>query len=297
MTTTDGFLLVDKPAGWTSHGVVAKVRSLFGCRKVGHAGTLDPPATGLLVLGMGRCTRLLRFIQELPKTYRADVLFGVATDTLDASGAILTREPMPISEEDLSKVAERFVGTIYQTPPMVSAVRIGGRRLYELARMGREIDRPARRVRVYQLVVEEFSPGDYPEATLRVVCSSGTYVRTLADDLARFLGGRAHLAALRRASIGSLVVERAHTLAALEEIDREAREGLIVAPADGLADLPVWRPEPGALEGIRHGMSFPASILGDRGGAELLRVLDEGGRLVAIYTQRSGGLQAEVVLE
>jgi len=297
MTRTDGFLLVDKPVGWTSHGVVAKVRSLFDHPKVGHAGTLDPPATGLLVLGMGRCTRLLRFIQELPKTYRAEVVFGVATDTLDASGAILTREPMPISEEDLSRVAERFVGIIYQTPPMMSAVRIGGRRLYELARMGQEIDRPARRVRVDRLVVEEFSPGDYPEATLLVVCGTGTYVRTLADDLARCLGGRAHLAALRRVSIGSLVVEHAQSMAALEEIDREGRERLIVAPADGLADLPEWSPEPGALEGIRHGMSFPASVLGDRAGAELLRVLDAGGRLVAIYARRGGGLQAEVVLE
>ncbi len=203
----DGFLLVDKPGSWTSHDVVASVRATIARRKVGHAGTLDPMATGLLVLGVGRATRLLRFIQDAPKTYVATVRFGVATDSLDADGAVLTREPMPIDPPDLEGVLERFVGDIVQVPPMLSARKVEGRRLYVLAREGKTVEREARSVSIHELRLLDLAPSDYPEATLLVRCSKGTYVRTLADDFARALGGRAHLSGLRRTEIGSLRVE------------------------------------------------------------------------------------------
>jgi tRNA pseudouridine55 synthase len=163
----------------TSHDVVAAARRALGIRKVGHAGTLDPMATGLLVLGVGRATRLLRFVQEAPKTYVARMVLGVATDTLDAEGSVVDRAPLPATVEEVEAAAARFVGPILQVPPMVSAVKMAGRRLYELAREGVEVDRPARPVEIYEIDVLDFAPSDYPEAVIRVRCSTGTYVRTL----------------------------------------------------------------------------------------------------------------------
>ena len=160
----DGLVVVDKPAGWTSHDVVAKLRSIYGQRRVGHAGTLDPDATGVLLVGLGRVTRLLRYLQEAGKSYRGRVVFGVATDTLDASGAVLERAEMHArARADRGRGARAFVGDIEQVPPMVSAIKVGGRRLYELAREGRRVERAATPVRIDELVVEEFEPGPYPE--------------------------------------------------------------------------------------------------------------------------------------
>ena len=146
-----GFLLVDKPPGWTSHDVVAKVRGIARMRKVGHAGTLDPMATGLLVIGLGHATRLLRFVQSFPKEYITTAVFGVATDTLDADGAVLSREPLPVSQADVESVLDRFRGPIMQTPPMVSARKVGGKKLYELARDGKTVEREARLVTIHEL--------------------------------------------------------------------------------------------------------------------------------------------------
>ena len=144
----DGLLVVDKPAGWTSHDVVAKLRGACGQRRIGHAGTLDPDATGVLLVGLGRVTRLLRFLQETTKEYRGDVVFGIATDSLDASGTVVERVTMPVTREQVVDVAARFVGDIEQVPPMVSAVKVEGRRLHELARRGMEVEREPRRVRI-----------------------------------------------------------------------------------------------------------------------------------------------------
>ena len=187
-----GFILVDKPQGWTSHDVVAKIRKHTG-GKVGHAGTLDPMATGLLVLALGKATRLLRFLQSQPKEYVATAVFGVATDSLDADGAILGREPLSVSEADVRAVMARFEGRILQVPPMISARKIEGKRLYSLAREGKVVEREPRPVEIYHLALIELAPGSYPEVTFEVRCGTGTYVRTLADDIARSLGGRAHL--------------------------------------------------------------------------------------------------------
>jgi len=299
MSDPRGFLLVDKEGGWTSHDVVAKVRRLAGMKKTGHAGTLDPMATGLVVVGLGRATRLLRYVQDLRKEYLATITFGVATDTLDADGAILSREPMPVTFDDLSAVLPRFAGRIMQVPPMVSALRVDGRRLYELAREGKVVDRPPRPVHVYQLEVLDLAPSDYPEATLRIVCGKGTYIRSLADDIAQALGGRAHLTALRRTRIGSLDIESSgHKIAELERAAGEERlSDLIVSPAEGLRDLPAVKVDAPTAEAITHGVQFPTSIIAaDLDDEQAFRVLSGPGELLAVYRATGSRVVAEVVL-
>jgi tRNA pseudouridine55 synthase len=294
-----GFLLVDKEGDWTSHDVVAKVRRLASIRKAGHAGTLDPMATGLVVVGLGRATRLLRFIQDLQKEYVANVVFGVATDTLDADGAILEREPMPVSEAEVSAVLPRFTGEVMQVPPMVSALRVDGRRLYELAREGKVVGRPARAVHVHELELLDFAPSVYPEATLRVVCGRGTYIRSLADDIAGALGGRAHLSSLRRTRIGSLDVDsHGRRISQLDEAVRSGRlADLIVPPAAGLADLPAVEVEEATAQAVRHGVRFPISLLNaDAEDGRPFRVIDTSGSLLAVYARSGPTATAEVVL-
>ena len=292
-TITSGFLLVDKPGGWTSHDVVAKVRNLAG-GKVGHAGTLDPMATGLLVLGLGQSTRLLRFVQSFPKTYEATAVFGVATDSLDADGAILDRTPLPVTEEDLASVIGRFTGKIHQMPPMVSARKVEGRRLYELAREGKVVERETRPVDIYDLEILDIAPSDYPEVRFRVVCSTGTYVRTLADDMARALGGRAHLSALRRTRNGSLHVADASSI---ETIVAAAADGvlpeLVVTPSRALEDLPGVVLDPEYVPAVRNGAVIPAASV-DAPDGSLFCLLDSD-VLLGVYRVEGATVKAEVV--
>jgi tRNA pseudouridine55 synthase len=286
----EGFLLVDKPAGITSHGVVARIRKALGVRRVGHAGTLDPMATGLLVCAVGRATRLVRYVQELEKEYLAVARFGVATDTLDADGAVVHREPMEVEPAEVEEVARRFVGRILQVPPMTSALKMEGRRLYELAREGVEVERAAREVTIRELEILEVTPSPYPEVEFRVVCGKGTYVRVLADDLARSLGGRAHLVALRRTRIGSLRVEEAVPL----EPDR--LKEAILTPAEALRDLPsVVAPEE-TVRAAAHGMRFATGPAEGLEEGRRFRLLDSDGRLVAVYRVKGRGSVPEVVL-
>lgn len=298
MTSPVGFLLVDKPSGWTSHDVVAKVRNLFRIKKVGHAGTLDPMATGLVVVGLGRATRLLRFVQGAPKEYVAKAVFGVATDSLDADGAILERTEMEVSQAEVERVMQRFVGTIAQIPPMVSARKVGGKKLYELARQGIEIEREAREVDIFSLELIDFAPSNYPEVTFRTVCSTGTYVRTLGDDIAQALGGRAHLNALRRIRNGSLNVNDA---LGIEELETVVAAGtgneVILSARDGLPDLSEVLIGADVAAGVRNGLSFPAVSLGnDIPDAGPVRIVDESERLLAVYRVEGGKALPEVVL-
>lgn len=229
MGKSDGVVLVDKEAGWTSHDVVARCRRIFGQRRVGHAGTLDPDATGLLVIGLGRCTRLLRFLAPLPKTYQGEVVLGTATSTLDASGEVVGVADMAsVTLPEVEKAAESFIGEIEQVPPMVSAVKVRGRRLHALAREGIEVERDARSVTVYRL---EVTPGEEPGVyRIEVDCSSGTYVRVLAADLGVALGGVAHLRSLRRTAIGNFSVAEARTM---DKLGRDA----ILDPAEAMRHL------------------------------------------------------------
>ena len=200
---THGLAVVDKPAGVTSHDVVGMLRRRFGERQVGHAGTLDPDATGVLLVGVGRSTRLLRFLTDLGKTYTAEVVFGTSTDTLDSAGKVTgTFEMSGLSPAQVqAAVTGHLTGHIMQVPPMVSALKVDGKRLHELAREGIEIERSARPVTVSRFDVAPTS--DPLVYEIAVQCSKGTYIRTLADDLGRLCGGGAHLRRLRRTAVGS----------------------------------------------------------------------------------------------
>ncbi|HVL80714.1 MAG TPA: tRNA pseudouridine(55) synthase TruB [Actinomycetota bacterium] len=201
-----GFVLVDKPPGPTSHDVVDAARRRLGTRKVGHAGTLDPPASGLVVLAVGPATRLLRFVQDQAKTYTATGVLGVRTSTLDAAGEVLSRQDPAVTEEQLAEAASRLRGTIQQVPPAVSAIKVGGERAYRRAARGEEVELEARTVTVYELTVTSF---DLPRFGVEVTCSAGTYIRSLVADIGESLGCGAHVEALRRTSIGSLSVDDA----------------------------------------------------------------------------------------
>lgn len=291
-----GFLLVDKPGGWTSHDVVAKMRGLLRTKKVGHAGTLDPMATGLLVLGVGACTKLLRFVQEGRKRYEASALFGVATDTLDADGTVVEESPLRASEEQIRTAARSMVGDIEQVPPMMSAIKIDGRRLYELAREGKEIERPARPVTIYDLGVTDVEMAlDTASITFTVTCSKGTYVRTLADDMARAVGSRGYLTALRRTANGSLRVAEAHTIDELQVAADEERIGEILLPSvDGLPDLVrIDLPDDGAFR-VRNGATIDASGFELDEGAHVRMVND--GTLLAVYEAKGAALVPVTVM-
>ncbi|MGH9056863.1 MAG: tRNA pseudouridine(55) synthase TruB, partial [Acidimicrobiales bacterium] len=209
----DGVVIVDKPAGMTSHDVVTRCRKVFEQRKVGHAGTLDPDATGVLVLGLGRATRLLRYMSGLGKSYRTEIVLGVSTATLDDSGEVTGRwDQSGVTLPEARAAAARLTGEISQVPPMVSAVKVGGRRLHQLARQGIEVERPARSVTVTRFDLDWPAPagagtdgpgpGAGPVFAAEIDCSSGTYIRVLAADLGRLLGGGAHVRRLRRTAVG-----------------------------------------------------------------------------------------------
>lgn len=223
-----GLLIVDKPAGWTSHDVVGKVRRLAGTRRVGHAGTLDPMATGVLVVLVGRATRAAQFAEAQAKTYSAHIRFGMTTDTLDTEGNTLTSSGIVPQLADIEAVLSRFRGKIEQLPPMYSAIKIGGRKLYEIARAGGEVERKPRQVNITRLECTGPLPdGDF---ALEVECSKGTYIRSLCADIGEALGCGACMSALRRVSSGEFRVEDALTL---EEIERRGAAECLL-PVDSL---------------------------------------------------------------
>jgi tRNA pseudouridine55 synthase len=287
----DGLVVVDKPSGFTSHDVVAKLRKAYGQKRVGHAGTLDPDATGVLLVGLGRVTRLLRFLQETTKAYRGTVAFGVATDTLDAAGSILERRPLPVTEGAVAAAMARFVGDIQQVPPMVSALQIGGRRLHELARAGEEVEREPRPVRIDRFELEAFEPGPYPRATVLVECSSGTYIRSLAADLGAALGGPAHLAELRRLRVGPFDLEDARPLEVVEADPRAA----VLAPVEAMRGFERAVVDVEAARAVAHGSVFPAVALPVTGPGPYALV-DEDGALLAVYERRKSALKPAVVI-
>jgi tRNA pseudouridine55 synthase len=290
VTPVDGLLVVDKPAGWTSHDVVAKLRGIVGQRRVGHSGTLDPDATGVLLVGLGRVTRLLRFLGDLPKEYEGEIVLGVETDTLDDSGEdTATHDMSGVGVVDLRAAAGALTGEIEQIPPMVSAVKVGGRRLHELAREGKHVERAPRPVTVHRFDVgDAIEPGVHP---ISVVCSAGTYVRVLAADLGRACGGGAHLRNLRRTAIGSF------DLAGARGIDAIAADpaAALLPPGDALRHLPVVAVAPDVAAQVAHGARLPNGVLAVDGTGPW-RVVDESGRLLAVYETHRSGTKPAVVL-
>ncbi len=270
----NGLAVVDKEAGWTSHDVVARCRRIFGQRRVGHAGTLDPDATGVLLVGLGRATRLMRFLTALPKTYEAEVVLGTATSTLDASGEVSgTWEMGAVGLAEVRAAAATLTGPIEQIPPMVSAVKVGGRRLHALAREGIEVDRAARPVTVYRFdVAPGLAPGVF---RIEVECSSGTYVRVLAADLGTALGGGAHLRNLRRTRIGSFTTDDARLV-------DELTPAVVLTPAQALRDLDQVVVSTDVQRHIGRGLALDRVPLGVTGDGPW-GLVDEGHRLLAVY--------------
>jgi tRNA pseudouridine55 synthase len=282
----DGVAIIDKPAGWTSHDVVAKARGLLRNKKIGHSGTLDPDATGVLLLGVGRVTRLLRFLTVLPKTYTGQFALGIETSTLDAAGEVMATHDMAhVTEADVRAAAGRLTGDILQVPPMVSAVRVGGKRLHELARAGEVVEREPRPVTVHRFDVTAVDEGAGLYGFV-VTCSSGTYVRSLAADVGHALAGAAHLTALRRTAVGSFTVEEARPLDDL----------VVLAPMEALRDYDAVVIDDDMARDVGHGKVLPRSRLGVDGDGPWA-VRDAGNRLLAVYeSHRDDTAKPAVVL-
>lgn len=265
----DGLVVIDKEPGWTSHDVVAKLRGRFRQKRVGHSGTLDPDATGVLLVGLGRVTRLLRYLTDLPKTYTGEVVLGSSTSTLDSSGEVTGEWDMSsVTLDDVRSAALALTGDILQVPPMVSALKVGGKRLHDLARQGIEVEREARPVTVHRFEVAATS--DPLVFAVEVECSSGTYIRTLAADVGTALGGGAHLRNLRRTAIGSFDVSQARVL---ELIADDA----VLSPAEALRDYPSVTIDAEQLAAVGFGRPLPDLPAG------MVALLGPDGSLVAVY--------------
>jgi tRNA pseudouridine55 synthase len=269
-------VVVDKPAGWTSHDVVAKSRGLLGTRKVGHAGTLDPDATGVLLLGVGRATKLLRYLSPLGKAYVGEVVFGVETSTLDAAGEVTATHDMTgLTVARVADAARAFEGAIEQIPPMVSAVKIDGRRLHELARQGIEVERPPRPVTIHSVRVGPGPEGEPQVFTVEVHCSSGTYIRTLAADLGHALGGGAHLRNLRRTAVGPFTLADS---VPLEQVSPDVVRPMV----EVVRHLDALTVDPSVAEAVAVGKVLERAALGAEGEGPWA-VVAESGDLLAVY--------------
>lgn len=250
----NGFFVIDKPAGITSHDVVSRVRRILGTRKVGHTGTLDPFATGVLPIAVNEGTKVISFLDEGVKCYHAKLKLGLVTDTLDITGKVLsTADFSSVDETCFAGVLPQFIGQIDQIPPMFSAIKRDGQPLYKLARQGQEVERQARRVEIRSLEITDFAP---PFVDLMVNCSRGTYVRSLADDIGRVLGCGAVLQELRRLESGLFNISTAVTLEKLQELAlQDALDAVRVSPYQALAHLPDIPLQDSGLDKIRFGKS------------------------------------------
>lgn len=252
-----GILLIDKEQDWTSSDVVAKLRGVLHERRIGHGGTLDPLATGLLIIMVGRATRASDYIMGHDKEYFASLRLGVTTDTQDITGNILRQENVFVSEEQLKTVSASFIGEISQIPPMYSAIKIGGKKLYEIARKGGEIERKPRKIYIHDLSVVESADQDYH---LRVRCSSGTYVRTLCHDIGNALGCGGCMSALRRISVGDYKIEDAHTLNEIIACSKEELEQMILPIDSVFSRYPSCTVEGKNEEKLRNGNSVKVEM-------------------------------------
>lgn len=246
----DGIVLVDKPAGASSNAVLQRVRHLYRAAKAGHAGTLDPLATGLLPVCFGEATKFAQSLLDAPKAYRATFRFGAATSTGDAEGEVVKTRPVAFDRAALDDALARFTGPLMQQPPMYAALKRDGRPYYAYARAGETIERMPREVRILALRLVDWSP---PDAIVDVECSKGTYVRVLAEDVGRALGSAAHLAALRRTATAGLTLDRAASLDALEALDERGRDALLLPPDAALGAMPMLALDAETSDALRHG--------------------------------------------
>ncbi|HZD80950.1 MAG TPA: tRNA pseudouridine(55) synthase TruB [Actinomycetota bacterium] len=274
----EGLLLVDKPSGMTSHDVVDVLRRRLGTRKVGHAGTLDPMATGLLLVGAGRATRLLRFLGELPKTYQGTARLGIETDTLDAQGRVLRTAQVDVARPELEAAIAGLVGDSLQRPPAYSAVKVGGRKLYQAARRGQRLEAPPRPIHVARFELTRYEPPDWD---FLVRCSGGTYVRALASEVGSAVGPGAHLVRLVRTAIGPFLLR-----------DAAPPERATPQPIErAVSHLPRLELGPEEARAAGHG-----SILGPAGMEGPYGVYGPGGELIGVWRDDGAKARPEVVL-
>lgn len=271
-----GVLVVDKPVGLTSHDVVQVIRKGTNIRRAGHTGTLDPRASGVLVVLVGPAVRLSEYVSASDKRYQAIIRLGATTDTFDEEGSVLSSSPVEITEEQFENALKQFIGEIEQVPPPYSAVKVNGKKAYEMAREGEDVELAPRIINVYNLELLEWAP---PEAVIDVYCSSGTYVRSLANDLGKSLGCGAHLVGLRRTKSGRFTLRDAVPLRKLRDaFDQGNWYQYLIPAAEALSDWPAIELDSGQLDAIRHGNRIPSNP-GSTGWA---RGVSQQGELVAL---------------
>lgn len=289
----DGFIVIDKPAGMSSHDVVNIVRRKFGQKRVGHTGTLDPFATGVLVLALGEATKAIPFLDEAAKEYRAVMKLGESTDTQDCTGEVIHRcDWRGITSDDIRRVAAGFKGKLSQLPPMFSALKHKGVPLYKLARRGDEISREPRQIEVFTLDIDNI---ELPEVAFTVSCSRGTYVRTLAHDIGRELGCGAHLTRLQRIASGRFQLKEALPLEMLDDVMSDGRvEGILISPYGALDHLPDLPVEESGREMVSHGIAPKLTSLAGHSETltpgKLVRISYEK-RLIAVAEFAENGLR------
>ena len=277
----NGILIIDKPPGPTSHDVVAKVRRAARQKKVGHAGTLDPLATGLLVLALGQATRTIEYLTNDDKIYEATVCLGQMTTTYDAEGEIIRQYTGSLpTKETVEGALAQFRGDILQKPPIFSAIKKGGEALYKKARRGESVDIAARPITIYDLRLTTWQP---PDIGLHVHCSKGTYIRSLAHDLGGWLGVGAHLKQLRRTASGNFTLANAHPLATITAATPEQIDQLLLPVGTGLESIPALTVEQATITWLRHGRALPKNAYAKQTDG-IIRAIDERGQLVAILS-------------
>src|SRR5438132_752666 len=287
-TDLEGVLIINKPAGWTSHDVVAKVRKMLRVRKVGHTGTLDPSATGVLFLCLGKATVLAEYLVLADKAYRATLRLGMATDTQDADGAVVMQHQGSFPEEQtIRSVMQACVGINHQVPPMYSAVKVKGVPLYKVARAGLTVPRVSRECLIHDLKIVSIQRSPTVDVVFDVVCSKGTYVRTLCADIGETLGVGGHLAGLERRRVGRFALEQALTLADLTDaVTRRDVQSCLHSLPEVLGELPAFTLDPVSSEAACHGTGFSAArIVGTEGtwtSGSPVRLHGTDGRLLAI---------------
>ena len=283
----NGIINIYKEKGFTSHDVVAKMRGILRQKKIGHTGTLDPDATGVLPVCLGSATKLCDMLTDRDKEYEAVMQLGISTDTQDLSGEVLKERPVTVSEEEARNAILSFIGDYDQIPPMYSALKVNGKKLYELARAGKEVERQPRPVTIYDITILDMK---LPEVTFRVSCSKGTYIRTLCYDIGVKCGCLAAMKSLKRIKAGVFREESAITLAELEKLRDEERVGEVVVPVDHFFEelAPVHIPDE-FIKYIKNGNSFYPQQIKERrmfGDGEDVRVYDEAGRFYGVYTMK-----------
>lgn len=290
MTQLEGILAVHKPAGWTSHDVVAKVRGMVRLKRIGHTGTLDPEVTGVLPLCLGRATRVVEYLQELPKEYHAVLRLGYSTDTEDITGQVVeTVDDVHVTREEALEALQSFTGQISQIPPMFSAVKINGKRLYELAREGKTVERKSRTVTIHEIEMTDFdAEGEYTEISFRVLCSKGTYIRTLCVDIGRKLGVPSVMVKLVRTISAGITEEQCLTLEQIEQFMKDETLHTRLIPVDQAIDyLPKHTVSEEKTDAALQGQRLSSrAVEPPVDSSEPIRLYDIKGNFLGIYQRQ-----------